>query len=167
MTNVTNTLRRGGWVAFALGCLAAHVSRGQEFVRVVPPQAGMTDAQRRGLYTTDELQGGPPPDAAADVDGTLSPEETDRLIAQYQREAGTLGPRKIFSAARVGFHLGLGVAYDDNIRTTRDPGDDQGDEITTISGGVTVGLGDYIARQNSFLSFDYTPHGKHFRRAYG
>ncbi len=143
-------------MAFAIVSLAARLAPGQEFVRIVPNRAGMTDAQRRGLYTTADLGGETPPTAPADgVSGTLSPGETDRLVDQYRREAGTLGPNRWFSASKLGFHFGVGVAYDDNIRTSIGGNGNEGDEITTLTGGVDVSLGDYLDRQNTFIIFDY------------
>ena len=144
-------------MAFAMVCVAARLAPGQEFVRVAPNPVGMTEAQRQGLYTTADLGGGTSPAAPADgVNGTLSPEETDRLIDQYRREAGTLGPNRWFSASKLGFHFGVGVAYDDNIRSTIGGTGNDGDEITTLTGGVDVSLGDYLERQNTFIIFDYT-----------
>ena len=142
-------------MALAFGLLAVWNLRAQEFVRSVPSHAGMSDAERRGLYTTEELSGDPSSAGASEPAGTLSTEETDRLVEQYRRQAGTLGPSRLFSASRVGFHFGVGVAYDDNIRTST-ADHKEADEITTLTGGVNVSLGDFTARENSFLLFDYT-----------
>ena len=144
-------------MAFAIVCLAVRLAPAQEFVRIVPNRAGITDAGRREVYTDEELGGGSPPAAPADgASGTLSPEETDRLVDQYRREAGTLGPSRWFSASKLGFHFGVGEAYDSNIRTSIGGTGNDGDEITTITGGVDVSLGDYLERQGTFIIFDYT-----------
>ncbi len=156
MKNDFCTLRRGCAMAFAMACLALRPAPGQEFVRIAPDRAGMTDAQRRDIFTAADLGGETPPSAPADsVNGTLSPEERDRLIDQYRREAGTLGPSRWFSESKLGFHFGVGVAYDTNIRTSIGGNGNEGDEITTLTGGVDVSLGDYLERQRTFIIFDY------------
>lgn len=140
-----------------LSCFFTQGAIAQEFVRSVPTQARINGRDRHGLYSTEELGGAPATTEADDTyqpAGTLSTEETDRLVEQYRREAGPLGPSKWFSASKVGFHFGVDVAWDDNIRANTGQ-HQQADEITTLVGGVTVSLGDYQQRLNSFLVFDY------------
>ena len=154
--NVSCTLRRRCAMVFAIVVLAARLAPGQEFVRVAPNHAGMTDGGQREVYTDEDLGGGSLPAASADsVNSNLSPEERDRLIDQYRREAGTLGPSRWFSESKLGFHFGVGVAYDTNIRTSIGGNGNEGDEITTLTGGVDLSLGDYSERQRTFFIFDY------------
>ena len=142
-------------MALAIVCLAARLASGQEFVRVAPNLVGMTEAQRRGLYTNTDLGGETPADTLpTDVSGLPSPEEADQLIDRYRREAGTLGPSKLFSAAKLGLRVGIGVAYDDNIRSATGSRK-EGDEITTFTGRASVSLGDYVDRQTNYLVLDY------------
>lgn len=93
--------------------------------------------------------------------GVIDDEEGERLIQEYRRQAGTVGPRKLFSDYKVDPHLSVGVAYDDNILASSG-GRKLSDAITTLAGGVTVSLGDYKARSDSFLVLNYTATGEIF-----
>ncbi len=129
----------------------------------LPAQPVPSDRQN----ASPPLDGGPEGTAApgASLGNTSSAnvdrEQEERLIDEYRRQAGTVGPRKLFSDFKVDPHFGLGIAYDDNILVSG--GSRQlGDAITTLAGGVTVSLGDFATRTNSFLILNYTATGEIF-----
>ena len=150
-----------GWLIGVCWCLLARTAPAQDFVAHVPLHPLTTDIGRDGVYAEEEVQGDPLPNNDPEPVETLSPEETARRIEQYRREAGKLGPNQWFSAIKFDFGLGLALAYDDNIRVSTNNAK-EGDEVTTISGRIIASLGDYVARQDSFVFLDYSLWGNLF-----
>ncbi len=88
---------------------------------------------------------------------------TESLVRKYVEEAGTSGPRKLFSNTKFETYALVGVTYDDNILpTTTAPKED--DVITTLVGGARLSLGDFADRVNTFLIVSYTGTGEIFAK---
>ena len=145
---------KGCLAAGALAWLFAPALRAQEYIRYVPVPVQTSDLPSDSVYATDELEPGAQAPNPAASSAPLSPEETDQLILQYKREAGSLGPSHLFSATNLSIRAGVGIAYDDNIRINTGPGK-QSDEIISLDGGATLSLGDYQKKRGGFLIFDY------------
>ena len=146
---------RGGFLAACvLLWLFASGARAQEFVRTAPPLTRGNPIPPPGVSSTDDLDTVTPAAKPSTAPDALSAEDTNRMVEQYRQEAGPLGPSRLFSVAKWGFFAGVGVAYDDNIRITSGPSK-EADEITTLSGGLSLSLGDYLKRQAGFLLFKY------------
>ncbi len=131
------------------------MTQAQVFVRSVPPSSQTGDAPPREIVSTDELDGVAPAAKPSVSPAAPSSEDTNRLVEQYRREAGPLGPSKLFSLTKWDLYFGVGVAYDDNIRTSTGTRK-QSDEITILSGGVSLSLGDAVKKQNGYLNFSYS-----------
>ncbi len=125
------------------------------FVRSTPPSGQSSGTPTREIVSTDELDAVTPSAKPPATPGAPSSEDTDRLIEQYRREAGPLGPSKLFSLTKWDLYFGLGVAYDDNIRVSTGVRK-QADEITMLSGGASLSLGDAVKKQNGYLTFSYS-----------
>ena len=88
---------------------------------------------------------------------------TERLIRQYTEAAGPVGPRKIFADAKFITTVSVGEYYDDNIvSSTTGPG--RSDYVTTLTGGLTLVLGDVVQRENTYALLNYTGTGSIFAR---
>ena len=160
-TRVVNRLSSSSLQIGLCWCLFAQAASAQVFVARTPADPTSVNANRNGVFTADDLQSESPVNNGSKPAETFSPQETARLIEQYRREAGALGPYQWFSSVKFEFGLGLAVAYDDNIRITTNR-DKQSDEITTLSGRFIASLGDYAKRQNSFIFIDYSILGNVF-----
>ena len=84
----------------------------------------------------------------------MTPEEEDRQIAQYQKEAGQTGLRQWFSQSHVGIRGIVAEAYDDNILVSAGS-EKQADAVTTLAVGIGGALGDYQNRDDSYAALDY------------
>ena len=153
-SRVSRILGKGGLAACAFAWLFAPALMAQEYIRYIPVPVRTSNQPGANVYATDELEPGAQAPNPAASSSPLSPEEADQLIQQYKREAGSLGPNRLFSATNMSFRAGVGIAYDDNIRINTGSGK-QGDEIISLNGGATLSLGDYLKKHGGFLIFDY------------
>jgi hypothetical protein len=144
----------------ALLLIAPRVSIAQMFVRPMP-----VDGKEQPSEPFDAVAVDLPTDPDSLPPGgfvsNLSDEESDRLIREYRRQAGTVGVRKFFSDVKVTYHLSAGVTYDDNILLSSGARK-KSDVVNTIAGGLTFSLGDFLLRSDSFLIVDYTATGNLF-----
>ena len=130
------------------------MARAQVFVRTAPPSNGADNAQTHEIVSTDELDAVTPAAKPSVPPPGPDAEDTNRLVEQYRREAGPLGPSKLFSLTPWSFFFGVGAAYDANLRVSTGTRK-QADEITTLSGGVSLSLGDAVKKQGGYLTFSY------------
>ncbi len=136
-------------------CLSTPAARAQVFVRSIPASTQAGGSQSHEIVSTDELDAVTPAAKPSVSPAVPTSEDTNRLIEQYRHEAGPLGPSKWFSSSTWTFYFGVGIAYDDNIRISTGTRK-EGDEITTLSGGVSLSLGDTVKKQAGFLTFSYS-----------
>ena len=104
------------------------------------------------------------PDAPVVSPGSGMPRpDEDELIREYLARAGSVGPRKLFSATRLDTTFGVGVFYDDNILLSTGGGS-RSDVVTTVVGGARLSLGDFAQRVNTFAILSYAGTGNFFAR---
>lgn len=80
--------------------------------------------------------------------------DTTDVLQEYEMKAGSLGPRKWFSATKFESYFRLGVTFDDNILLSS-TGPKRSDVITTVVGGVRFLLGDFADRVHTYAVLGY------------
>lgn len=110
-----------------------------------------------------DLSEGGDPSSGGEPIVNMNGVQTDRLIREYKDAAGPVGPRKIFAGAKLITLFSVGEYYDDNIVSSTS-GPSRSDWVTTLTGGLTLVLGDVVERKDSYLLLSYTGTGSVFAR---
>lgn len=171
-------------LAGAAAFLLAAAAQGQDFstgaspdLSTVPSQ-GLLSAQGQTLMTAQgqdlpqlpTVEDTAPPATVQQNQGTAlpltaptTPEEADALLRQMYPDATepetrtedqANGSRKPW---KLTLHADVAATFDDNIFISRE--NKVSDMIYTLSPGFTLGLGDFVQREENFLLVDYTATG--------